>query len=82
MQDQIAALKADIADLTASVAKYGRAQAESLSAQARSGLRSVRDSGAEQLSSAEDYASRKLAETEEYVRAHPAGSVGLVSTLK
>ena len=81
LQAQIATLKEDIAELTAAVARYGKAQSEALTAQARAGLRTVAEKGAEQVAVAQDIAARKYAETEDYVRAHPASSVGIAAAL-
>ncbi len=81
LQVQIAALKADITELTAAVGRYGRAQSEALKAQARDGLRVVAEKGAEGAAAAGDYAGRKYAETEDYVRDHPAASVGIAAGL-
>lgn len=79
LQAQIATLKADMSELTATVARYGRAQTEALKAQARNGLHTVAAKGQEQLTQAQEMAAAKYAETEDYVRAHPAASVGIAA---
>lgn len=79
LQAQIQTLKNDIAELTATVARYGRAQTEALKAQARTGLRTVAERGQEQMTAAQELAAAKYAETEDYVRAHPATSVGIAA---
>jgi ElaB/YqjD/DUF883 family membrane-anchored ribosome-binding protein len=81
LQTQIAALKSDIADLTATVSRYGRAQGEALKAQARDGFRMVAEKSASGAQAAGEYAGQKYAETEEYVRSHPAASVGIAAGL-
>jgi ElaB/YqjD/DUF883 family membrane-anchored ribosome-binding protein len=79
LQDQIALLKRDIAELTATVAKYGREQSANLKAQAQAHLRNAKETGAERLSEAGDYAARKVADTEDYVRENPATAVGIAA---
>jgi ElaB/YqjD/DUF883 family membrane-anchored ribosome-binding protein len=81
LQAQIATLKSDIAELTAAVGRFGKAQSEALAAQARAGLRTVAGKGAEQVSAAQDYAVQTYAQGEDYVRAHPASSVGMAAGL-
>lgn len=79
LQEQILALKTDIAELTASLGRYGKAQTEALKAQARDGLRMVSEKGTEGIVAASDYAGQKYAETENYVRANPATAVGIAA---
>ena len=79
LQQQIAALKTDIAELTAAVGRYGRAQSEVLKSQARDGIRMVADRGASGVAAAGDFAGQKYSETEDYVRTHPAASVGIAA---
>lgn len=74
LQQQISTLRDDISQLTETVTKYGKAQA-------RAGINSVREAGAQRLSQAEDFATRTVADTEEYVRTHPAASVGMAAGL-
>jgi ElaB/YqjD/DUF883 family membrane-anchored ribosome-binding protein len=81
LQKQIATLKDDIAELTSAVAQYGRAQTAALTAQAKDGLRMVQERGSDGLAQAGDFAGRKYAETEDYVRANPATSVGIAAAL-
>jgi ElaB/YqjD/DUF883 family membrane-anchored ribosome-binding protein len=81
LQAQIATLKNDIAELTSAVGRFGKAQSEALKAQARAGIRSVAEKGMDGVSAAQDLAAEKYAETEDYVRAHPATSVGVAAAL-
>lgn len=81
LQRQIAALKADLAELTATMAQFGKDQAAALKDQARYGLRAVQERGTEGLTQASYFAGRKYAETEDYVRANPATSVGIAAGL-
>lgn len=79
LQKQIAALKNDISELTQTVSRYGKAQSDSLKAQARDGLRVVGERGQHQLDAAGEYAGMKYAETEDYIRENPAAAVGIAA---
>lgn len=79
LQAQVAALKSDLGELTSAVTRYSRAQAESLKAQAAEGIRYAQDVGQEQLAAASEYAGRKYAETEDYIRTNPTTAVGIAA---
>lgn len=81
LQEQIATLRGDISELTAALGRYGKAQAEALKAQAEGGLRHAAERGADGMAAASDFAGRKYAETEDYVRTNPATSMGLAAGL-
>ena len=79
LQAQIAALKADISELTSTVTRFGKTQSDIFRNQARDGLRVVSARGTETYNAAHDYADQKLTETEDYIRTHPAAAVGIAA---
>lgn len=79
LQEQLRSLRADVAELTTTLGRFSRAQAESLRDQAQEGLRAARTEAEEQLAAAGDFAGRKYVETEDYIRANPATAIGIAA---
>lgn len=79
LSQQIAALKDDIANLTATVAEYGRAQGTELKSAATQKAAGVAMSGVATANGVKASAEKTFADTEEAVRANPAAAVGIAA---
>lgn len=78
---QIAALKADVAALTATLADYGRARTAQFETSAQESLEMAKKMGAETAAQARQQARDVYAGAEKTVRANPAASVGIAAGL-
>lgn len=76
---QMAILRDDIANLTATVAEYGKAQGVALKATAAQKAADVAESGAQTAQSLKTAAEKTYASTEDAVRENPAAAVGIAA---
>lgn len=76
---QIESLKADVAELTSTLADYGRAQKAQLGAAAEDKYETAKKVGAETAEQAREKARDAYAGAEKAVRANPAASVGIAA---
>ncbi|PRY77197.1 ElaB/YqjD/DUF883 family membrane-anchored ribosome-binding protein [Yoonia maritima] len=78
---QMAVLREDIANLTATVADYGKAQGTQLKSVAMDKAANAATAGAATASAAKQTAEAKYAEAENAVRANPGAAVGIAAGL-
>lgn len=76
---QMAVLRDDIANLTATVAEYGKAQGMALKATAAQKAVGIAESGAQTAQSLKAAAEKTYSSTEDAVRANPAAAVGIAA---
>ncbi|NIY78386.1 MAG: DUF883 domain-containing protein [Rhodobacteraceae bacterium] len=76
---QIATLKADVAELTNTLADYGRAQKAQLGATAEDSFEAAKQKGVETADYARQQARDAYAGAEKTVRENPAASVGIAA---
>lgn len=76
---QMAILREDIANLTATVAEYGKAQGMSLKASAAGKVHEMADSGAAAAGAVKAQAEKTYSDAEDAVRANPAAAVGIAA---
>tara|TARA_R110002051_G_scaffold1008_1_gene4874 strand:- start:7204 stop:7527 length:324 start_codon:yes stop_codon:yes gene_type:complete len=81
VNDQMAVLREDIANLTAAVGNYGKAQGLQLKSVAQQKAANVAQSGAETAAAVRKSAEIAYSDAESAVRANPAAAVGIAAGL-
>lgn len=76
---QMAVLRDDIANLTATLAEYGKAQGLALKASAAQKAAGVAENGAQTAQALKATAEKTYADTEDAVRANPAAAMGIAA---
>jgi ElaB/YqjD/DUF883 family membrane-anchored ribosome-binding protein len=76
---QMAILRDDIANLTATVAEYGKAQAALAKSAASDKAADLTDAGAAKAQAVKAKATQSYADAEDAVRANPAAAVGIAA---
>lgn len=79
IESQIAAVKADVAALTASLGQYAKAQKTHLANVASDGIDALHDRAVDQIDAAKHRGEKTYANAESLVKSHPAGSIALAA---
>lgn len=81
LHDQIAALKADLAQISRTLAELTRQQGQSAMNDARAKAEAMRDKGAEQVEALRAKADEAMEQADAFVRDRPGAAVGIAAAL-
>lgn len=81
LQEQLEALKIDIANLGSTLTEYGKAQGEHLKSAAKDQARYLREKGEQSVTYAQQSATKAYHQAEDSVRENPAAAVGIAAAI-